>query len=104
MKLFSVKILEKDGGYVFMGIKEKSKLWHMILRHLNFQSLKTLLEMVRGLPQVEESKYVCEGCALGNQARRNFSKNEAWRAKHPLQLVHTYICGPMQTQSYGKYS
>ena len=31
-------------------------------------------------------------------------KNEAWRAKDPLQLVHTDICGLMQTKFFGKSS
>jgi len=35
-KLFPFKFLEKDGGYVFMGIEDKSKLWNMRLGHLNF--------------------------------------------------------------------
>jgi len=101
-KLFPIKFFEKNGGYVFVGIEDKSKIWHMRLGHLNFQSLKALLEVVRGLPKLEECKDVCEGCALGKQARDKFPKDEAWRAKHPLQLVHTDIYGPMQIESFGK--
>ena len=35
-KLFPIKFFEKNGGYVFVRIKDKSKLWHMRLGHLNF--------------------------------------------------------------------
>jgi len=35
-KLFPIKFLEQDGGYVFVGIEDKSKRWHMRLGHLNF--------------------------------------------------------------------
>lgn len=36
-KLFQVKFLEKDGGFVFVGIEEKNAPWHMRLGHLKFQ-------------------------------------------------------------------
>ena len=36
-KIFPIKFLEKDGGYVFVGIKDKSKLWYMRLGHLIFR-------------------------------------------------------------------
>jgi len=60
--------------------------------------------MVRGLPQLGKNKDVSKGCALGKPTRGKFPKNEAWRAKHPLQLVHTNICGPMQIESFSKSS
>ena len=47
-KLFPIKVFEKNGGCVFVSIEDKSKLWHMRLGHLNFQSLKALSKMVRG--------------------------------------------------------
>ena len=46
-------------------------------------------------------KYVCEGCALGKNHRLPFPKGVAWRAKEPLELVHTDVCGPMSINSNG---
>jgi len=40
--------------------------------------------MVRRLPQVDDFKEGCEGCALGKKARSKFLKEEEWRAKNPL--------------------
>lgn len=36
-KLFPVNVFEKDGGFVFLGIKDKTALWYMRLGHLNFK-------------------------------------------------------------------
>jgi len=67
-RIFSMNLLDKDGGLVFVGIEDKNALWHMRLGNLNFQTVKTLLSMVIGIPQVEDCKEVyveCE-CALIN--------------------------------------
>ena len=79
-----------------------SWLWHRRLGHLNFASLKTLQHrnMVYGLPSIQEMKEVCEGCALGKHHRESFPKENAWRAKVPLELVHTDVCGSMTTPTH----
>ena len=84
-----------------MEIVNESWLWHRRLGHLNFQSLKNLQQknMVYGLPNIQEVKEVCEGCALGKHHRESFPK-KAWRAKAPLELVHTDVCGPMTTPTH----
>ena len=81
-----------------------SWLWHKRLGHLNFQGLKLLHQknMVQGLPKIEEKEEVCEGCALGKHHRQPFPKGVAWRAKKPLELVHTDVCGPMRTPSHSQ--
>ncbi|CAL2259464.1 unnamed protein product [Prunus armeniaca] len=55
--------------------------------------------MVHGLPHLEKTSVVCEGCILGKQHRDSFPSKSTWRAKFPLELVHTDICGPMQIES-----
>jgi transposase InsO family protein len=81
-----------------------SCLWHKRLGHLNYNSLKLLYQkkMVYGLPIIEEKSGVCEGCMLGKHHRQPFPKGGAWRAKQVLELVHTDVCGPMNTLSHGK--
>jgi transposase InsO family protein len=81
-----------------------SCLWHRRLGHLNYESLKLLYQkkMVYGLPRIEEKAGVCEGCVLGKHHRQPFPKEGAWRAKQALELVHTDVCGPMNTLSHGK--
>ena len=79
-----------------------SQIWHKRLGHLNERSLKLLeeQELVYGLPQLEMSSNVCEGCMLGKQHMDFFPSRSTWRAQDPLELIHTDICGPMQVESH----
>lgn len=80
-----------------------SWMWHRRFGHLNFTNLQKMqkLEMVVGLPMIEDVKSVCEGCVLGKHHREQFDRKGAWRAKSPLELIHTDLCGPMQCESAG---
>jgi hypothetical protein len=53
--------------------------------------------MVFGFPQIRQDRGVCEPCLMGKQHRDGFSKDSAWRASKPLELVHCDICGAMKT-------
>ncbi|KAL5806123.1 hypothetical protein ACOSQ4_028856 [Xanthoceras sorbifolium] len=78
-------------------------LWHLRFGHLNFNGLRVLAkkEMVIGLPLLENSNHLCEGCIFGKQHRDSFPVGKSCRAKQQLQLVHSDICGPMETESHG---
>ncbi|CAL8990558.1 unnamed protein product, partial [Prunus brigantina] len=78
---------------------ESGWLWHIRFGHLNYISLKLLQEkdMVQGLPKLQESEKICSGCAIGKSHRSSFDKEKTWRASQPLELIHSDICGPMQT-------
>ncbi|KAG6523912.1 hypothetical protein ZIOFF_013800 [Zingiber officinale] len=58
--------------------------------------------MVQGLPHIEGKQHVCEGCAFGKQHRLPFPKGVSWRAKEKLELIHTDVCGPMDTLSHAQ--
>ncbi|KAI5336533.1 hypothetical protein L3X38_015801 [Prunus dulcis] len=75
--------------------------WHKRLGHLNERSIKLLADqgMVHGLPHLEQTSAVCEGCMLGKQHRDSFPLESTWRASSLLELVHTDISGPMKTES-----
>jgi transposase InsO family protein len=68
-----------------------------------FKSLKLMsrISMIYGLLEIEDKKDVCEAYVLGKIHRKLFSKEKTWRAKASLELIHTDICGPMSTNSYG---
>ena len=51
------------------------------------------------LPTISSTKGVCEGCLLGKHHEEMFDKGKAWRAKEPLQLIHSDICGPLEAPS-----
>ncbi|BBG92635.1 hypothetical protein Prudu_000428, partial [Prunus dulcis] len=96
--LLSVGQMMEHGYYLVFG---GNMTWHKRLGHLNERSLKLLENqgMVHGLPHLEQVSVVCEGCMLGKQHRDSFPLESTWRASHPLELVHTDICGPMKTDS-----
>ena len=56
--------------------------------------------MVKGFPIINEQKNSCESCILAKHQRDSFL-NASYREKEHLELVHTDLCGPMQTQSIG---
>eukprot|EP01018_Ginkgo_biloba_P029855 Gb_06978 [translate_table: standard] len=82
---------------------DESILWHCRYGHLNYGGLVMLRknEMVVGLPFIQGSKEVCEGCIYGKQHRDSFPMSK-FKAREPLELVHTDLYGPMKTLSMGK--
>ena len=83
--------------------KDSLGLWHRRFGHINFESIKLLAKgSVRGMT-INDARIpdvVCSDCLVGKQHRLPF-KNAERRAGVPLQLVHSDICGPMQTTSIG---
>ena len=84
--------------------KDAYWLWHLRFGHLNFESLELLSKkrMVRGLPCINHPDQLCEGCLLGKKFRNSFPKESYSRAKKPLELIHTNVCGPITPSSLGK--
>ena len=58
--------------------------------------------MVHGFPSIEPLKKTCESCILAKQHREKFSVGKCYREKHPLEIVHSNLCGPMQTPSLSR--
>jgi hypothetical protein len=52
------------------------------------------------LLSLEFEKQFCEGCVIGKYARDSFGKAK-FRAKKPLKLIHTDICGSITHVSFG---
>jgi hypothetical protein len=75
---------------------------HTRFGHLPFQSLSLLHKhsMVKGLPIFIEQNSPCESCILGKHKRTSFPQSST-QSKQYLELVHTNLCGPMQTDSIG---
>ncbi|GJY95415.1 retrovirus-related pol polyprotein from transposon TNT 1-94 [Tanacetum coccineum] len=85
-------------------LEDHSWLWHIRYGHLNFGDLKLLSfkGMVKGLDQIDHPNQVCEGCLLGKHARSSFPKKATSKAKEPLQLIHTDLCGPITPPSHDR--
>lgn len=58
--------------------------------------------MVKGLSTIVESSVRCEAYVLSKQHRHPFKSSNSRRAREPLELVYTNLCGPMQTISICK--
>ena len=77
-------------------------LWHLRLGHINLNRIERL---VKDGPLKElkvSSLPVCESCLEGKMTKRSFT-TKGQRAKEPLELVHSDVCGPMNTQARGGY-
>ena len=108
-KLFVLDALEMNNKthIADSAVKEiTEELWHQRYGHLNNNSLRVLQNnnLVDGMkfqPSETENKEACDGCMKGKQSRNSFPRDQATRAKEILDLVHSDVCGPMQTKSLG---
>ncbi|GMI80153.1 hypothetical protein HRI_001684600 [Hibiscus trionum] len=85
-----------------VDVEDKASLWHLRFGHLYHGGLKELAKknMVHGLPDMDYEGKFCEACVLGKQTRISFQKKAEYRAKHPLELIHTDICGTITPESF----
>ena len=78
--------------------------WHLRLGHLNGQQLERIVQkdlaIGVNIPRKEELSF-CEGCIEGKMHRKPFKPVGEIRSTRRLQLVHSDVCGPMQTASMG---
>ena len=79
-------------------------VWHRRYGHLNARSLRQL--SVDGLVDGFDSDIsreigFCESCTEGKHHRSPFPGGSGTRAEEPLNLVHTDVCGKLNTKSLG---
>ncbi|WVY90763.1 hypothetical protein V8G54_036277 [Vigna mungo] len=86
-----------------MNKEEERWTWHYRFGHLNFKSLRDLNSrgLVLGVPLIDAPTKICEGCAIGKQSRSKFKSFAPKRAKQPLEVVHSDVCGPFDVPSLG---
>ena len=81
-----------------------SVLWNRRLSHVHYKSLPIVSKVVTGLPEIQiKHGGVCKGCAQGKNTKNPFPKSNR-KAKGILDIIHSKICGPMQTTSLSGYS
>ncbi|GJY80472.1 retrovirus-related pol polyprotein from transposon TNT 1-94 [Tanacetum coccineum] len=77
-------------------------LWHRRLLHLNFDTinLPSKNDIVTGLPKLKFVKdHFCSSCELRKAKRKSFHTKTTPSSKRRLQLLHIYLCGPIQVES-----
>ena len=82
------------------------KVWHQRYGHLNINSLKKLAQknLVDGfnVTDTNEELDVREPCINGKIHRSPFPRGGRRRASKPLELIHSDLCGRMNTKSLGQ--
>ena len=78
---------------------ESSNLWHGRLGHVNFDTLRRLINLDH-IPAFEiDSKHKCETCVEAKQTRSSFQTIE--RNTEPLELIHSDVCDLKFVQARG---
>ena len=83
--------------------KAKEVIWHKRYGHLGVQYLQKLAKdnLVDGY-DYNKSKDIdfSESCTDGKHHRSKFPVDRSERAKESLELVHSDVCGKINTQSH----
>lgn len=79
------------------------ELWHQGHGHINHNDIMLLQNntMVEGLHVLKNDHVECESCLLGKKHREEFPIHKGKRQKEIIELIHTDVCGPVQTRSIG---
>lgn len=98
MRNTTLSLMFHDNFALKVGSANSTYLWHLCYGHVHSEGLRLLKEknMVIGLPTINKNSHVCKGCICGKMHKLPFPKTSL-RAKAPLKLVHSDICGPMKT-------
>ena len=79
------------------------ELWHRRLAHIHYKALPIVSKVVTGLPEFQiDHEGVCKGCAQGKNNKKPYPNSDS-KEKGILYIIHSYICGPMQTTSLSGY-
>jgi len=78
-------------------------LWHERLGHVNFQTLKKMIDskQLPGITIGSVDGLFCEACQHGKLARLPFKKVVKERISKPGEVIHMDVCGKMTHSSIG---
>lgn len=74
--------------------------WHRRLGHRDPEAIRKMCneKLVEGLNIVGCGiKEICESCVKGKMTRLSFPRQSMTKSTAPLELIHSDVCGPMQT-------
>ena len=115
--LICTRLKEADGeevkieGEVLGGKGVQMELLHRRLGHTSQSVIERLVreQMVRGLEEGVKGEFgMCRGCKMGRSSEKNHPRKDSeFRAKEPLEFIHTDIAGPFEPvaiEGRGKYN
>ena len=79
--------MNKDSTFAY--VLESSNLWHGRLGHVNYDTLRRLINLNHILTFQVDSKHKCETCIKAKLTRSSFQSVE--RHTKPLDLIHNDI-------------
>lgn len=97
--LFKIITAETEASTRLASATKCIHLWHRRLGHRDPEAIKRLVkeELATGIKISNCSdKIACEHCIKGKLAQLKFPVSKH-REKEPMRLVHSDLCGPMQT-------
>jgi len=104
MKVFGLYWLKASILFNVVNVVDcdnSSDLWYKRLSHISEKRLNCLAEK-NLLPGLKEAKLEnCAHCLAGKQHRVSFKSHPPSRKSEVLELVHSYLCGPMRTKTFG---
>ena len=77
-------------------------LWHCRLGHISKKRISKLYKDGLLDPFILEQMDVCKSCLLGKMTKSPFS-GKGKRASDLLCLIHSDVCGPINTQAKGGF-
>ncbi|KYM96030.1 Copia protein [Cyphomyrmex costatus] len=99
--LFQVKLIPESSNKSYLSEKKSQKeaeIWHRKFGHVSIGKMKKMITMCEGVKlsskELEVLKTVCEVCQRAKQTRLKFGDART-RAKRPLEIIHTDLCGPI---------
>ncbi|CAL8992183.1 unnamed protein product [Prunus brigantina] len=94
--------MSAESAYVDKTRKnETADLWHMRLGHVSYHKLSVMMKksMLKGLPQLDvRTDTVYGGCQYGKAHQQPY-KESKFKAKEPLELIHSDVFGPVKQPS-----
>ncbi|GAV81213.1 gag_pre-integrs domain-containing protein, partial [Cephalotus follicularis] len=91
---FIMDLVDSASSSLFVNVNDiDSVTWHARLGHIGQDRMTQLARECLLGPLAKVNLPICEPCLAGKACRKPFGK--AIRATHPLELVHSDICGPM---------
>ena len=100
-------VLYKLKGHVDSTLETSTinpcELWHRMLAYVHNKDVPIVSKVMSGLPEIQiEHEGVCKGCAQGKNTKNPYPKSDS-KEKGILDIIHSSICGPMQTTSLSGY-
>jgi len=99
-----VYVMSAETAYVDKTRKnETADLWHIRLSHVSYSKLSVMMEksMLKGLPKLAvRTDVICAGYQYGKAHQLSYEESK-YKAKEPLELIHSDVFRPVKQVSVG---